>query len=247
MGRSYFIWKGTDCRNMGVQLQEALPIIRGEERVEHMSIPGRSGDLTMTEGNRIFESYIQTAKIAVKGAQRVPEILNWLTGAGYLTTGSEPNRQQLARVIGAVTLNPHSRNLDWWTGEAQFYCQPLKEALREGKITMTAAGTVYNHGDVIAKPYYKVTANSSGGTIVLQVTHTSGSSTVREELTIPGISGSGNVYIDCETGIILNNDQSVLLNSISSGDFPVLQPGDNNYLGGSGWASVEITKRERYL
>lgn len=247
MGRTYFIWKGTDCRNMGVQLQDALPIIRGEERVEHITIPGRSGDLTMTEGERVFNSYIQTARISIKGVQRVPEILDWLTGAGYLTTGSEPNRQQLARVIGAVTETPHSRNLDWWSGEAQFYCQPLKEALHEARITMTAAGTVINAGDVIARPYYKVTATANGGDIVLQMTHTSGSSTVREALTIPGISGGANVYIDTATGIILNNNQNVLLNSISSGDFPILQPGDNNYLGGSGWAYVEITKRERYL
>lgn len=247
MGQSYFVWKGIDCRAMGVTLQSPLPIIRGEERVEHMTIPGRSGDLTIVQGERVFESYIQTARISVKGGHRVPEILNWLTDFGYLTTGSEPNRQQMARVIGAVTLNKHSKNLDWWTGEIQFYCQPLKEALQEDKVTMTAAGTVYNHGDVTARPFYKVTATSEGGTIELQISHSSGGSTSRELMTITGISGGANVYIDADTGIILNTSQNIVLNSYSSGDFPVLQPGDNNYLSGSGWASVEIKKRERFL
>lgn len=247
MGRAYFIWKGIDCRNMGVTLRDALPIIRGEERVEHVTIPGRSGDLTQTEGERIFNSYIQTARISVKGAQRVPEILGWLTGSGYLITGSEPHRQQQARVIGAVTLNPHSKNLDWWTGEAQFYCQPLKEALSETKVTKALGENIINNGDVISRPYIKLTATEMGGTIVFQVTHSSGGSTWREELTIPGISAGANVYIDSDTGIILNTHQNIVLNSYSSGTFPLLQPGENNYLGGSGWTTAEVTKRERYL
>ena len=246
-GASYFIWKGVDCRAKGVLLQSPLPIVRGEERVEHVTIPGRSGDLTLSQGERIFNSYIQTASIAVKGRQRVAEIMDWLTGKGELISSAEPNRKQQARVIGSVTLRKHSKNLDWWEGECQFYCQPLKQALTEEKITMTAAGTVINRGDVIARPYLKVTATSSGGTVVLQMTHTVGSTTMQEALTIPGISGGGNVYIDTETGIILNTFQNVTLNNISSGDFPVLQPGSANYLGGSGWSSVEITKRERWL
>lgn len=246
-GASYFIWKGVDCRAKGVLLQSPLPIIRGEERVEHVTIPGRSGDLTLSQGKRIINSYIQTASIAVKGWQRVAEIMDWLTGAGELISSAEPNRKQQARVIGAVSLRKHSKNLDWWEGECQFYCQPLKQALAEEKITMTAAGMVTNLGDVIARPYLKVTATSSGGTVVLQMTHTVGSTSTQETLTIPGISGGGNVYIDTETGIILNALQNATLNSVSSGDFPALQPGSANYLGGSGWSSVEITKRERWL
>ncbi len=247
MGQSFFVFKGIDCRNMGVVLQSPLHIIRGQERIKHIPIPGRSGDLTMTEGERIFDSYIQTARIAVKGALNVPDVMNWLTGSGSLISSSEPDRKQPARVIGAVTLNKQSKNLDWWVGEAQFYCQPLKQALQEEKVTLTGAGMVYNRGDVIARPYYKITASSGGGTIVLQISHSSGSSTFAEALTIPDIGGGSNVYIDTETGIILNNAQSVILNSSCSGDFPLLQPGGNNYLGGSGWASVEITKKERYL
>lgn len=246
MGQSYFIFKGMDCRNMGVMLRAPLPIIRGEERVEHMVIPGRSGDLTLAQGERIFNSYIQSASIAAKGAHRIPEILNWLTGSGYLISGSEPDRQQLARVIGAVTLNKHSKNLDWWEGEIQFYCQPLKAALHENKITLSASGSVYNAGDVTAKPYIKATATAAGGTIVITASHSNGSATWREQLTIPGISGGANVYIDSETGIILNTSQSIVLNSTSSGDFPLLNPGANS-ISGSGWASLEITRRERYL
>lgn len=239
-GASYFIWKGVDCRAKGVLLQSPLPIVRGEERVEHVAIPGRSGDLTLSQGERIINSYIQTASIAVKGRQRVAEIMDWLTGAGELISSAEPNRKQQARVIGAVSLRKHSKNLDWWEGECQFYCQPLKQALTEETITMTAAGTVTNRGDVIARPLFKLTA--SGGSILLQISHSSGGSTSTEALEVPT-----DCYIDSETGIITDLTRTNVLNNQSFGDFPVLLPGDNNYLSGSGWSSIEITKRERWL
>ena len=53
MGQSYFIWKNKDCRSMGVRLAAPVPIIRPEERVQHIQIPGRVGDLTLLEGENI--------------------------------------------------------------------------------------------------------------------------------------------------------------------------------------------------
>lgn len=83
MARSYFIWNGTDCRSMGIMLQGPVPIIRPEERVNHVEIPGRSGDLTELEGEEdepIYNSYIQTVTLQVPGGYRVREVFNWLKG-----------------------------------------------------------------------------------------------------------------------------------------------------------------------
>ena len=148
------------------KLSGPVPIVRPEERVNHVQIPGRSGDLTETEGAEIYNSYIQTASIMVHGGYRVREIYNWLKGAGYVTFSGEPDRRQQARVIGAITLSKHSYNLDWWEGEVQFYCQPLKEKLQEETVTVTSSGTsVLNAGDVIAKPHIVATANATSMTI----------------------------------------------------------------------------------
>ena len=152
MGQSYFIWKNRDCRSMGVWLQGPVAIVRPEERVQHIEIPGRSGDLTLIEGEGIYNSYIQTASILVRGGMRIREIYDWLRGSGYVTFSGEPDRRQQARVIGAITLSKHSYNLDWWEGEVQFYCQPLKELLEEAVLTITATGTVQNLGDVESRP-----------------------------------------------------------------------------------------------
>lgn len=237
MGQSYFIWNGKDCRNMGVRLRGPVAIVRPEERVNHVQIPGRSGDLTQLEGANIYNSYIQTATIMVIGAYRVREVYKWLRGSGYVTFSGEPDKRQPARIIGAVTLNKHSHNLDWWVGEVQFYCQPLKQLMEEEKITISSSGsTVRNRGDVEAAPMWKVTPSDTSASI------TAGGKT----LTISSLTSGTVIWVDSETMEVWNAAKSSLLTKNSSGDFPVLKEG-NNTVTGSGWSAIEIERRERYL
>lgn len=236
MGQSYFIWKNVDCRAMGCRLSGPAPIIRPEERVQHIQIPGRSGDLTQLEGENIYNSYIQTVTLIAHGAARMRQIYDWLRGSGYVTFSGEPDKQQAARIIGAVTLNKHSYHLDWWEGEVQFYCQPLKEKMHPEGSVLTASGTIVNMGDVMSRPVIKATA--SGSTMVV--------SAGGNELTVTGLT-SGNVYvIDSDAMEVLTGDMTQLLTENSSGDFPVLQIGANT-VSGSGWSKLEIDRRERYL
>lgn len=240
MGQSYFIWKNKDCRAMGVKLSGPVPIVRPEERVEHVQIPGRSGDLTELEGAEVYNSYIQTATILVHGGYRVREIYNWLKGAGYVTFSGEPDRRQKARVIGAITLNKHSYNLDWWTGEVQFYCQPLKEKLQNETVQITASGTnVQNTGNVVSKPKITMTASGTSATIKAG----------GKQILIMALT-SGHIYeIDaetCEVIDITNAATPVNWTNQSTGEFPVLNPGAN-IVTGSGWSKLVIDKRERFL
>ena len=237
MGQSYFIWKNVDCRAMGCRLSGPAPIIRPEERVQHIQIPGRSGDMTLLEGDNIYNSYIQTVTLMTKGWSRVNDIYDWLRGSDYVTFSGEPDKKQAARIIGAITLNKHSYNLDWWEGEVQFYCQPLKQLLTDAPVNVTSSGTsVLNLGDVIAKPLWKLTASSSSATVA------AGGNT----LVITGLTSSSVYYIDSDSQEVYNADRSVILTNNSSGDFPVLIKGANSVTG-SGWSKIEITRRERFL
>ena len=237
MGQSFFIWKNADCRAMGVQLSGPVPIVRPEERVQHTQIPGRSGDLTETEGQDVYNSYIQTASILVPGGFRVRDIYNWLRGSDYVTFSGEPDRRQPARIIGAITLNKHSHNLDWWTGEVQFYCQPLKQLLTDPAVTITTSGTdVINRGDVMAKPLIKLTASASSATVA------SGGNSI----TVTGLTSGSVYYIDSDCQEVYNADRSEILTQKSTGPFPALACGSNSVTG-SGWSQLEIERRERFL
>ena len=237
MAQSYFIWKGIDCRDKGVKLSGPVPIIRPEERVQHVEIPGRSGDLTELEGEQIYNSYIQTATIMVQGGYRVREIYNWLKGAGYITFHGEPDRKQMARIVGAITLNKHSRNLDWWVGEVQFYCQPLKQKLTEDTVTITSSGSnVMNTGDVNSRP--KITAKASGSSMTITANG--------KTLTITGLTSGSEYIIDSEIMEVSNAARTALITKDSLGDFPMLAPGSNT-ITGSGWSKLVIDRRERFL
>ena len=242
MAQSYFIWNGADCRSKGITMLGAAPIVRPEERVKHVQIPGRSGDVTETEGSNIYNSYIQTVSISVRGGYRVREVYRWLRGSGFVTFSGEPDRKQSARVIGAITLNRVSRNMDQWSGEVQFYCQPLKQLLNEPKVTISSSGTsVRNNGDVICSPMWKITVSSGKTSITLSA----GGNTIAVT-GLPDVYPPYVLYIDSETMEVLNNSRTELLTVNSTGDFPVLAPGANTVTG-SNWSSVEIEKRERYL
>lgn len=83
--RYWFKWNGTRSDTKNIEINEAPQIIRPEERIEHITIPGRSGDMTLLEGEDIYQSYIQSLSIRVKGAANVPAVESWLRGAGVLT------------------------------------------------------------------------------------------------------------------------------------------------------------------
>ena len=237
MAQSFFIWKDKDCRSMGVLLQGPVPIVRPEERVSHVEIPGRSGDLTELEGENIYNSYIQTATIMVKGGFHVREVYRWLRGSGYVTFHGEPDRKQAARIIGAVTLQKHSRNLDWWVGEIQFYCQPLKELLNEPKVTISSSGSaVMNAGDVQSRPKITATANATSLTITAN----------GNTLTVTGLTSGQKYIVDSDIMEVTDNAGTTILTQNSTGDFPMLEPGSNT-ITGSGWSSLEIDRRERFL
>ena len=237
MGQSYFIWKGIDCRAMGCKLSGPAPIIRPEERVEHIQVPGRSGDWTLLEGEDIYNSYIQTVTIMAHGAARMGRIYDWLRGSDYVTFSGEPDKKQAARIIGAVTLNRHSYNLDWWEGEVQFYCQPIKELIRDLPVSITSSGTdVLNRGDVPAFPKIIVTASSTSFTVAA-----GGNS-----LSVTGVTSGTDYVVDSDAMEVYNAAQTEVLTAQSGGAFPILEKGQNSVTG-SGWSKLVIDRRERFL
>lgn len=229
-----FIWNGTSCRAMGIRLQSMPEVIRPEERVNHIVIPGRAGELTQLEGEAVYNSYIQTIPIAVNTETAVRAAEAWLRGDGYVTFSGQPDLKQRARVINAVTFKKHSRNSDWWDAEVQFYCEPLKEAATtEADIEVTTSGaTVTNPGDVDAKPRIEITGS---GDITLQMGGNA--------LVLYGVTSG--MIVDSDTEWVLKN--GVPQQGIYTGKFPVLKPGDNTVAFTGNVSKLTITPRWRYL
>ena len=221
---------------MGVIMRGPAPIVRAEERVNHVEIPGVAGDLTETEGENIFNSYIQTVSISVKGGFNVRNIYKWLRGSGYVTFSGEPDRRQAARVIGAITLNRVSRNLDHWAGEVQFYCQPFKELLRAKQNNIAPNDSIRNSGDVEEKPDWSFYATGTSALI----------SVGGKSLTITGLTEGQAYLVRSDVEMVLTADRQTDLTANSVGDFPVLKVGDNTVTG-SGWSTMTVWRKERFV
>ena len=228
-----FEWNGVNSRDMGIRLQSMPEIIRPEERIQHVTIPGRAGELTMAEGADIYNSYIQTIPVAVYTEAAVKAAEAWLRGSGYVTFSGQPGLRQRARVINAVTFTKHGRNSHYWDGQVQFYCEPLKEANPpEADIVLTASGTVNNPGDVTAFP--KIVIAGTG-----DVTISAGG----KSIALTGIQ-SGTI-VDSETGWVMYNGAA--LTGVYTGNFPVLPAGESMVAITGSVTSITITPRWRYL
>jgi len=229
----FFTWKGTRSDAMHILYNERTPIIRPEERVNHITIPGRAGELTQVEGENIFNSYIQTKTITVEGKENVQAAETWLKGSGAVSFDCQPELQQQARVINAVTFQRHSKNANFYTGEVQFYCEPIKRLRAEEDITVTASGTALdNPGTLPAFPEIRI--EGSGAVSV-------------------SIGGKTMIIPECVSGWTADSEnQWILENGVPQmnawrGEFPQIPTGESTILFTGNITKLTITPRWRYL
>ena len=62
----WFHFKGKDSRDFGILISAAPEKVRAERRVEQVTIPGRSGELTMDEGT--YAPYVLSVEWTVQGS-----------------------------------------------------------------------------------------------------------------------------------------------------------------------------------
>ena len=228
-----FTWKGVSSTTKGIRLQEMPQIIRPEERIEHVTIPGRAGEVTLTEGDDIYNSYIQSIPLIVDSAADVAAAESWLRGSGYLTLSCQSNRKQMARVINSVEFKKHSKNSAWWEATVQFYCEPLKESTSSSTVEVTTSGaTVSNPGDVVSRPLITVTGSGN-------VTITIGGKTI----SITGLVSGWKIDSDLQWVL----DGTTPKQGVYTGDFPVFNPGNNTVAFTGSITKLTIDGRWRYL
>lgn len=61
----WFEWNGTKCTEYGMHVLSQPTITRATERGNTVSIPGRSGSLTMLEGNDIYDDISLTCTCVI--------------------------------------------------------------------------------------------------------------------------------------------------------------------------------------
>lgn len=218
---------------MGVHVIKYPPIIRPAERLKYVTIPGRAGDLTQSEGENIFDAYTRAMEVSNARGFSLDAVRKWLRGRGTMIIGNEPQYAYQVDLGAQCQYDKIIRGI--WGGPLQMRTQPYKlAATPESPITVTESpATITNPGDVRAKP--RVVINGSGN-----ITLTMGGKT----LMITGAQ-SGWVY-DAALEWVTDANGAPMFN-VSSGTYPDLPVGQSAVLFTGNITSLEITPRWRYL
>lgn len=161
MPQGYFIFNGADSRAMHVHVISYPPIMRPAERIQYVTIPGRSGDLSRTEGDYIYDAYNRGMEISNAPGFDLAAVRRWLRGRGTLIVGNEPNYAYTVDLGAQCQFDKVIRGV--WGGKLQMHTQPEKAAVPvESDITITANGTsITNPGDVPSKPLITINGNGN--------------------------------------------------------------------------------------
>ena len=78
----WFEWNGRRCTEYGIHVLEQPPLTLPNERATFVDVPGRSGSLTVLEGDAVYDDLVLTAQCIVENPARYAEIAAYLKGGG---------------------------------------------------------------------------------------------------------------------------------------------------------------------
>lgn len=229
MTRFYF--NGKSCRDFGIYVSGSGTFNAPELDVTTYEIPGRNGDLVISNGRYKNIQVVYPAFIRSNFKHNAARARAWLLEPqGYcrLSDDYHPHEFRLARFVGPIDFDMRFMN---WSGECAltFDCKPQRFLISgEEKRTFTEATVLRNDTLFKAKPLLTVYGSGSG-----QVTI--GSTT----FSLSDISD--HVTIDCDIQDAYKGTENK--NNTMTGSFPVLEPGDNIIAFSGGVEKIDIIPR----
>ena len=229
----WFEWNGVRSTEYGVHVLEQPVLTLPNERATFVDVPGRSGSLTVLEGESVYDDLVLTAQCIVENTERYEEIAAFLKGSGRVTFANRPEGYYEARIVNQIPFEKILRGNPHRSFAVNFRCKPFWYAESVPTITVTKSGTfVTNPGNIYAEP--KITVVGSG------------SITLMVALTIVELEGiAGNITLNSALQEAYSGTTS--MNSAMSGEFPILYPGANAVSWTGNVSKVVIEPRWRYL
>ena len=227
-----FIFKDISSESFNIIVNSLPTISKPAMRVQETVIDGVDGSIIEELG---YENYEKKVKITIT-KNNIDEIIKWLNGEGDLVLSNEPDKYYKAKVIGQINFD---RLMKYQPTEIIFRVQPFKyehqEEITNSSIEDVTEIVVVNKGNYISKPIIKITGS---GTIVF---------------TINGNALFNYTFPDGEDTVIIDSQKqdaylgTVLKNRNMSGEFPVLEVGENIITWEGTISNIEISSKSRWL
>lgn len=223
-----FIWKGIHSSEKGLKIISLPDITTPEQRVEKVVVPGRSGDLTLTDND--YEGEVKPVEFDYFN-NNFDDIKTWLRGTGEVIFSNEPDRYYKARIINKIALDQVLKKFH--SGIVQFDCQPFGYSKNNSPIIkITEAKEINNPGTMQSTPVITIYGY---GNIDLNI----------NDNIINLTNVSNHIIIDSEIMDCYRDGQ--LMNNYMKGNFPIFKVGINKISWMGNVQRLEIKPNWRWL
>lgn len=260
-----FYWNGADSyRAYGVRMAEPPKITRAPYRVQHFTVPGRSGTVDVLERERdsviawARDPYFLTIN-AFTPANHLGVVREWLRPEapafnkyGELKIQPEMDKIIRAELFDAIDFTKMPHNLDWYSFQAVFYCMPYRLGPVRVEYLIYPHDSIFCAGEMDNYPQLKVSTAYMTETADIEIAFTVGANQPNY-LTIYGVPPDVEVIVDCEWQDCYYDlfdpvaEDVIRINPITSGPFPHLENEENFFLGTEGVYIASAKIQERWL
>lgn len=206
--RPYIVLNGVDSRSIkGLLISELAPISKPRQRAQVEEIDGRDGDIVTPLG---FAAYDKVIKIGLTYEYSIDDIIEFFNSEGKIVFSNEPDKYYFFAIYEQIDFEKLIR---FKTAEVTFHIQPFKYSDTESEQTFNLTGSseveIRNNGNIYSRPTITLTGS---GDINLYINGA-------QLLTIDLTSTNQTIIIDSTAMNAYNEDKSLLLNRLVSGDY----------------------------
>lgn len=245
-----------DSRELSIHIEHMPDIKRAPERIEKIVVPGRSGTLTKTEGENIYDSYPDAFDIVALDESKIQSIQRLLRGNGKIIFSNEPQYRYTVSITDGLSFNRFFRK--WRRATLSMEKQPFKEFVAEkihrGTFTEHVGGEELSFGKGYEITLFCETDVPCPFFAELDFEYGSGAGTCWMYTNLLSENGimffsrnfeTNKIYIDNQNGTIYNNLGENLMEITKGYNFPqYLKRGQNKIYFRTAYAT-QVTVKHR--
>ncbi len=227
-----------DDYNILISQRPSLP--SAKRRVNYIDIPGRDSSFRYDEGT--YEDITITVECSIKDDNvpgKLDEIKAWLFSAGEsdLIFSFQSDKKYKAQVVNAIDFKQVYNITSSFV--IIFNCRPFKYAVNSSSIAITSGGgiTIVNEGTLTSKPIITVYCTGDGSFKI------NNREVLLSSVNVPSII----LDSELEEAYYIDGEILVNANNMITGEFPLLDVGNNNITFSGGVTKLEITPNWRWL
>lgn len=222
---SYFIFKGISSENFTNLIVESLPpIVKPPMRYELIEVDGSDKTKVNVLG---YKAYEKSISLGFRDGN-IYDVMEWLNGSGKLILSNEPDKYYEAFVVSQID---YESALRFRKANVTFLVQPYKYAVDEEE---TEARTLINQGNIESLPLMTIFGSGAVGVYI--------NGNKQCDIIIDGY-----VTLDSEEQEAYKDNLNNRRNRVMTGNFPVLQPGENILSFTGNVTNVKTLVRSRWL